>query len=163
MRRLPWLPLTTVVLSVLVVGLVVASAWLGVVSMQKKDDADQRAKALQAARQMGVNLMTLDHTTAQRDVDRIVAGTTGDLKNKLGTQAKQLLDQLAKTGAKSSVSEVDAAVVSMDGDSAEVIVSLNGTVTNAKVKQGAPRAYRYQMDLTRDGDRWLVSELEVVP
>ncbi|QXJ23664.1 hypothetical protein AGRA3207_004854 [Actinomadura graeca] len=163
MRRLPWTPVATVVLSVLVVGLIVASSWLGFVTLHKKDDADQRAKALQSARQMGVNLLTLDNKTAQHDIDRIVAGTTGDLKNTLGSQTKSLLDQLAKTGAKSTVSEVDAAVVSIDGDSAEVMVSLNGTVTNAKVKEGAPRAYRYLMDLTRVGDRWLVSNLEVVP
>ncbi|TDD94517.1 hypothetical protein E1298_06725 [Actinomadura rubrisoli] len=143
--------------------LVAATGWLGVLTVNKKDDADRRAKAAQSARQMGVNLMTLDNATAQRDLDRIVAGTTGNLKNKLGTQSKVLLDQLAKTGAKSTVSDVEAAVVSIDGDSAEVMVSLNGTVTNAKVKDGAPRAYRYVMDLTRVQDRWLVSDMEMVP
>lgn len=151
------------VLSVLAVGAAVAVGVLGVQLMQKKGEQDQRARAVQSARQMGVNLMTLDHATAKRDLDRIVAGSTGDLKNKLGTQSKALLDQLAKTGAKSTVSQVDAALVSMDGDSAEVMVSLNGIVTNAKVKDGAPRAYRYLMDLTRTGDRWLVSEMEMVP
>ena len=74
-----------------------------------------------------------------------------------------LLDQLSKTQAKSVVDKVEAGVVSIDDDSAEVMVSLNGTVTNPKVKEGAPRAYRYLMDLTRVGDRWLVSEREVVP
>ncbi|MFD0685651.1 hypothetical protein [Actinomadura fibrosa] len=163
MRRPSWTSVLLVGLSVLVVGLAVATGWLGVVTAQKKDDADQRAKAAQAARQMGVNLMTLDSANAQRDIDRIVAGTTGNLKNKLGTQTKVLLDQLAKTGAKSSVSQVEAGVVSIDDDSAEVMVSLNGTVTNAKVKDGAPRAYRYVMDLTRVKNRWLVSDMEMVP
>ncbi|WP_131735764.1 hypothetical protein [Actinomadura roseirufa] len=163
MRRVPWGNAVTIGLSVLVAGLLVATGWLGVVTMQKKAHADEQAKAVQAARQMGVNLMTLDNATAQRDIDRIVAGTTGELKNTLGAQAKTLLNQLAKTGAKSTVSEVDAAVVSMDDDSAEVMVSLNGTVTNAKVKDGAPRAYRYLMGLSRVHDRWLVSTLEMVP
>ncbi|WP_030173356.1 hypothetical protein [Spirillospora albida] len=152
-----------IALSVLAIGAAVAVGVLGVQLMQKRGEQDQRERAVQSARQMGVNLMTLDHATAKRDLDRIVAGSTGDLKNKLGTQSKALLDQLAKTGAKSTVSQVDAALVSMDGDSAEVMVSLNGIVTNAKVKDGAPRAYRYLMDLTRTGDRWLVSEMEMVP
>jgi len=163
MRRVAWTAVAATGLSVLVVALAVAAGWLGVVTMQKEDHADQRTKATQSARQMGVNLMTLDNATAQRDLDRIVAGTTGNLKNKLASQSKVLLDQLAKTGAKSTVSQVDAAVVSIDGDSAEVMVSLNGTVTNAKVKDGAPRAYRYLMDLTRVHDRWLVSDMEMVP
>ncbi|MCP9952984.1 nuclear transport factor 2 family protein [Actinomadura madurae] len=73
------------------------------------------------------------------------------------------MDQVTKAKAKATVSDVDAALVSMDGDSAEVMVSLTGTVTNDKVKNGTPQGYRYQMELTRVDDRWLVSGLEVVP
>ncbi|NVI89591.1 hypothetical protein [Actinomadura sp. BRA 177] len=160
-RRLPLV--TAITLSVLVVGLAIASGWLGVVTLRNKGEADQRAKAIQSARQMGVNLMSLDASTAQRDLDRIVAGTTGDLKNKLASQSNAFMQQVTKAKAKSTVSDVEAALVSMDDDSAEVMVSLNGTVTNDKVKNGTPQGYRYQMDLTRVDDRWLVSGLEVVP
>ncbi|SNS29880.1 Mce-associated membrane protein [Actinomadura meyerae] len=154
---------TAITLGVIVVGLAIASGWLGVVTLRNKDEADQRAKAVQSARQMGVNLMSLDAATAQRDLDRIVSGTTGDLKNKLASQSNAFMQQITKVKAKSTVNDVDAALVSMDGDSAEVMVSLNGTVTNDKVKNGTPQGYRYQMDLTRVDDRWLVSGLEVVP
>ncbi|NKZ02543.1 hypothetical protein HGB48_02025 [Actinomadura latina] len=154
---------TAITLSVIVVGLAIASGWLGVVTLRNKDEAGQRAKAIQSARQMGVNLMSLDASTAQRDMDRIVAGTTGDLKNKLASQSNAFMQQITKAKAKSTVSDVNAALVSMDGDSAEVMVSLNGTVTNDKVQNGTPQGYRYQMDLTRVDDRWLVSGLEVVP
>ncbi|MEV4671246.1 MULTISPECIES: hypothetical protein [Actinomadura] len=160
-RRLPMV--TAITLGVIVVGLAIASGWLGVVTLRNKDEADQRAKAIQSARQMGVNLMSLDAATAQRDLDRIVSGTTGDLKNKLASQSNAFMQQITKVKAKSTVNGVDAALVSMDGDSAEVMVSLNGTVTNDKVKNGTPQGYRYQMDLTRVDDRWLVSGLEVVP
>ncbi|KAB2351075.1 hypothetical protein F8566_06500 [Actinomadura rudentiformis] len=151
------------VLGVLVIGLAVAVAWVGVIVWQKKSDADQRAKAVQAARQTGVNLMTVDHASAQKDLDRILAGTTGDLKNQLATQSKVFIDSVTKAQTKSTVSQVDAAVVSIDGDSAEVMVSLNGMVTNPKVPGGVTRPYRYLMDLTKSGDRWLVSKLEMVP
>ncbi|WP_307796999.1 hypothetical protein [Actinomadura barringtoniae] len=154
---------TALVLGVLVIGLAVAVVWLGVVFYQKKDDADQRAKAMQAAKQMGVNLMTVDYNSAQKDLDRILSGATGDLKNQLGTQAKIFVDSVTKAQTKSTVDQVDAAVVSIDGDSAEVMVSLNGMVSNPKVPGGVKRPYRYLMDLTRSGDRWLVSKLEMVP
>jgi Mce-associated membrane protein len=158
------LPLTAaIVLGVVVAGLAIASGWLGVSSLRNKDEADQRAKAIQSARQMGVNLMSVDSSNAQRDLDRIVAGTTGDFKNKLAGQSKAFMDQVTKAKAKATVSDVDAALVSIDGDSAEVMVSLTGTVTNDKVKNGTPQGYRYQMELTRVDDRWLVSGLEVVP
>ena len=158
------LPLVTAItLGVIVVGLAIASGWLGVSALRNKDEVDQKAKAIQSARQMGVNLMSLDASTAQRDLDRIVAGTTGDLKNKLAGQSNAFMQQVTKAKAKSTVSDVEAALVSIDGDSAEVMVSLNGTVTNDKVKNGTPQGYRYQMDVTRVDDRWLVSGLEVVP
>jgi Mce-associated membrane protein len=160
-RRLPLV--TAITLSVIVVGLAIASGWLGVVTLRNKDEADQRAKAIQSARQMGVNLMTLDKATAQRDTDRIVDGATGEFKNTLAAQAKTVIDQLTKTGAKSTLTEINAAVVSIDGDSAEVMVSLDGIVTNPKVKDGVQRSYRYLMDLERVGDRWLVSDMEMVP
>ncbi|MCP9952983.1 Tar ligand binding domain-containing protein [Actinomadura madurae] len=68
------LPMTAaIVLGVVVVGLAIASGWLGVSSLRNKDEADQRAKAIQSARQMGVNLMSVDSANAQRDLDRIVA------------------------------------------------------------------------------------------
>ncbi|MGI5323571.1 hypothetical protein [Actinomadura nitritigenes] len=162
MRRLSP-KIATVGLGVLVVALAVFTGVYSVRVYHGKDAADQRAKATQSARQMGVNLMTISSSSAQKDIDRIMAGATGDLKNKLGSQSKTLMDTLSQTQAKSTVDQVEAGVVSMDGDSAEVMVSLNGTVTNPKVKDGAPRAYRYLMELSRVGDRWLVANLEVVP
>ncbi|OLT25450.1 hypothetical protein BJF79_12825 [Actinomadura sp. CNU-125] len=152
-----------VVLSVLVAGLLAGTGWLGFQAWQNDGDADDWAQARQSARQMGVNLLTLDSKTGQQDLDRIVTGSTGDLKDELGSQSKVFLDQLNKTKAKSTVTDVEAAVVSIDGDSAEVMVSLNGTVTNEKVKNGVTRAYRYLMQMTKVDDRWLVSQLEMVP
>ena len=160
-RRLPLL--TAIVLTVGVVALAVTAGWLGVSTLHNKDEADQKAKALQSARQMGVNLLSLDAATAQRDLDRIVAGTTDELKNKLASQSNAFMQQITKFKAKSTVSDVDAALVTFDGDSAEAMVSLNGTVTNDKVKNGTPQGYRYQMDLRQVDGRWLVSGLEVVP
>ncbi|GAA1593114.1 hypothetical protein GCM10009678_89180 [Actinomadura kijaniata] len=162
MTRGRWSALN-VTLVALTVVLVVAVAVFGVLFYQDKDRADQRDKAVQSARQMGVNLMSVSHKTAQRDLDRIVAGATGELKNQFSTQSKKFLDQVTQAQATSTVSQVDAAYVSGDDDSAEVMVSLNGMVTNPKVTQGVPRPYRYLMDLTRTDDRWLVSKLEMVP
>ena len=152
-----------VVLSVAVAGLLAGTGWLGFRVWQNGGEADDWAQARQSARQMGVNLLTLDSKTGQQDLDRIVTGSTGDLKDELSSQSKVFLDQLNKTKAKSTVTDVEAAVVSIDDDSAEVMVSLNGTVTNEKVKNGVTRAYRYLMQMTKVDDRWLVSQLEMVP
>jgi Mce-associated membrane protein len=162
MRRL-WPQITMLGLALLVVALAAVTGVFGVRAYKGGDDGDQRAKAIQSARQMGVNLMSISSDSAQKDIDRIMSGATGEMKNKFGSQSKTLLDTLKQTQAKSTVGQVEAGVVSMDDDSAEVMVSLNATVTNPKVKDGAQRAYRYLMDLDRVGGRWLVARVEVVP
>ncbi|WP_018654823.1 hypothetical protein [Actinomadura flavalba] len=152
-----------VVLAVLAVALAGVAVWVGLAVHDRAEADEQRTKAAQTARQFGVNLNSLDHEQAQRDLDRILAVTTGGLKDTLASQSKTLLDQLAKTKAKSTVSEPIAAVVAMDGDSAEVMVSMNAVVTNDKVKNAAPRPWRCVMDLERKDGRWLVAKMELVP
>lgn len=152
-----------VVLSVAVAALLAGTGWLGFQVWQNDGDADDWAKARQSARQFSVNLMTLDSKSAQQNLDRIVAGTTGDLKDELGSQSNVWLKQVKDNKVESTVTEVEAAVVSIDGDSAEVMVSLNGTVANDKVKNGAVRTFRYLMQMSKVDDRWLVSQLEMVP
>jgi Mce-associated membrane protein len=152
---------TALGLGFLVIGLVVATVIFGVLVLQGNREEDQRAKAVQAARQLGVNLVTINHTTAQKDLDRIVAGTTGELKNQFGTQGKVIVDTATKAQTQSTLDRIDAAVVSMDGDSAEVMVSVNSVVAAPKTA-AQPRKQRFLMDVTKQGDRWLVSKLEMV-
>ena len=55
-----------------------------------------------------------------------------------------------------------AGVVSMDDDSARVIVVADSSVTNVNAPDPQPRHYRLPLDLVRSGDRWLTSDLEFV-
>ncbi|WP_157407859.1 hypothetical protein [Actinomadura atramentaria] len=155
----------TAILALVVAALALLSvvAVLGLRAREGSTKATRREHALQAARQLGVNLNTLDYQSGQKDVDRIIAGATGTLRDQLASQTKTLLDQLTKNKAKVTIGNPQAGVVSIDDDSAEVIVSMDYTVTNEKVKNAAARAWRAQMNLERHGDRWLVSDLELVP
>jgi Mce-associated membrane protein len=49
-----------------------------------------------------------------------------------------------------------------DPDSARVLVVADSTVTTAAGPSPQKRHYRLQLDLVRDGDRWLVSDLQFV-
>jgi Mce-associated membrane protein len=158
-----WARITVLVLGVVVIVLAVVASMLGVSVWRAKDRADQQARAEQSARQTAVNLASIDYRTVQQGIDRVLSGMTGEVKNQWATQAKTIADTATKNQATSSVQSVRAGVVSMDGDSAEVIVAVTAVTTSPKVKQGAPRYYRFSMDLTRSGDRWLVSKLGLVP
>ncbi|GLW65979.1 hypothetical protein Arub01_42230 [Actinomadura rubrobrunea] len=151
------------VLGVLAVGLAVAVGVFGYRYWKAEEEERQRAAAVQAARQTAVNLASLDYRDVQKGVDRVLAGMTGEVRNQWATQAKTIVDTATKAQTMSQVQQVRAGVVSMDGDSAEVIVAITATVTNPKVPQGSPRYYRFSMDMTRTDGRWLVSNLGLVP
>ena len=151
------------VLAAVVIGLGATASWLGVSVWHAGDAADQRAAAEQAARQTAINLVSIDYRNVQQGIQRVLSGMTGDIKDEWATQSKTIADTATKNQSTSSVQSVRAGLVSIDGDSAEVIVAVTAVTSSPKVKQGAPRYYRFTMDLTRTGDRWLVSKLGLVP
>lgn len=56
----------------------------------------------------------------------------------------------------------EAAVVSNDKDSAQVLVIMNAVVTNTASKEGVERRYRIKLDMVREKDKWLTADLQVV-
>jgi Mce-associated membrane protein len=149
---------TALVLGVIAVALAAVIGIYGYTQWWRAEDLkEQRAAATQAARQIGVNLASLDYRQVQKGIDRVLAGTTGNAKNQVATQAKAIADGATQNQAVFQVNQVRAGVISMDGDSADVMVSI--ITTNTKVKQGAQRYFRWEMGLTRVDDRWLVSRM----
>ncbi|MBC6461370.1 nuclear transport factor 2 family protein [Actinomadura sp. HBU206391] len=155
--------LVAAVLTIAVIGLAVAASSLGLSVWRARDAADREAGAEQAARQTAVNMVSIDYRNIQQGIDRVLGGMTGDIKNQWATQAKTISDTATKNQATSTVQSVRAGVVSIDGDSAEVIVAVTAVTSSPKVKQAAPRYYRFSMDLKRVDGRWLVSKLGLVP
>ncbi|MFC9971215.1 hypothetical protein ACFVH6_09995 [Spirillospora sp. NPDC127200] len=154
---------TAIVLGVVAAALAAAVGFFGFRLWEAKQQDDARAAAMQAAKQTGVNLASLDYRNVQKGIDQVLGGMTGDIKNQWATQAKIIADTATKTQSTSTVQNVRAGVVSIDGDSAEAIVAISATTTSPKVQNGAPRYYRFAMDLTRVDGRWLVSKLGLVP
>jgi Mce-associated membrane protein len=155
--------LAAAVLAIVVIVLAVTASWLGVSVWRERAAADHAAGAEQAARQTAVNMVSIDYRNVRQGVDRVISGMTGDIKDQWATQAKTIVDTATKNQATSTVQAVRAGVVSADGDSAEVIVAVTAVTSSPKVKQAAPRYYRFSMDLERVDGRWLVSRLGLVP
>jgi Mce-associated membrane protein len=146
-----------------IVALAVAAGVLGYQVLMAQRDQDRRAAALQSARQTAINMQTLDHRNLQKDLDRVTGGLTGNAKDQWATMAKTLSDSVTKTKTTTSVQTARAGVVSMDRDSAQVVVWVSAISTNSKVPQGASIPGRWEFELTRDGDRWLVSKIGLIP
>ena len=149
--------LAVLVLALLVTGGVLLPRW-----QEARAEDERRREVLRAATAEVVAFTTLDYRDIQPSVDRVLEGATGDFKEQFEASRTQL-EQLSVDNE--SVSEgrvLKAGVVSMDEDSATVVVVADSQVTNKSTDEPQPRHYRLQLDLVLEGDRWLTSDLQFV-
>lgn len=150
---------------VLVVLVAVALAFtvrLVIVDHQVGADDDRRQAVLQAARQQALNFTTIGYKTVDRDIDRVIAGATGDFKASYQQNRKTIKETVTKNKSTSKGEVLDAGLVSIDSDSAVALVVADASVTNVAYKKPTLRNYRMQLDLAKVGDRWLVSDIQFV-
>lgn len=154
-RRRPVLPaFLAVVLCGLLTGVVLTA--LDARSADVREDA--RQAALQAARQEAVNLTTISHETAERDLARIIAAATGTLKTQFETQAKTFPGVLRREKSVSVGRVLAAGVKSQQGSTVDALVAVDATVRNtASGEAGVVKHYRMDMRLVLVGKTWLVS------
>ncbi|RJQ79686.1 hypothetical protein D5S17_09610 [Pseudonocardiaceae bacterium YIM PH 21723] len=130
--------------------------------LDSRADTARRLAVQQVTRQTLVNLTTVSQGTAKSDVDRLLNAATGEFRDQFGAQAalfQKVLEQ-AKVSSQGEVREVG--VVSLDEDNAVTLAAVTATVHNVDAPGGELRQYRMRVHLHRDGDRWLISDLEFV-
>lgn len=155
-RRAP-----TVLLLAVAVAAVVAVVVLGLEVRDGRRLDTERGAVLHAARQSALNLTSIDHRTAGRDIDRVLAGATGELAEQFEQEKDQLAQVLAGNRATSRGQVLGAGVVRLDGRSATVLVAVDATVTSNETAGQAARLQRYRMslELRRVGGRWLTERV----
>jgi Mce-associated membrane protein len=150
-------------LAMLCIGaLVAASGYMVWQHRAAQQEQQQTAEYVAAARQGVVTLMSLDHTKAQDDVQRIIDNTTGQFKEDFEAQ-RDAFAQVAKDSK--VVTEVTVNVVAvkeMTDTTAQVLVSATSRVTNAAGANQDPRPWRLMVDLVREGDQIKMSKVEFV-
>jgi Mce-associated membrane protein len=118
--------------------------------------------ALAAARQTAVNFVSVSASSVDRDLQRIVAGATGEFKDEFVRGQGQVRAAIVENKVESTGTVLRAGLVSGDRRSAVVLVAVDATVKNVKAPDGRPSHYRIQVDVTRTGGAWLVSRLQFV-
>lgn len=119
-----------------------------------------RLQALNAARETAMNLATIDHEHARRDVDRVLSGATGDFRDQFTESAKSLVSVVQDTEVTTVGENADAAVESWDGDRGTVLVQVASTVTTVSAAQPQPRVWRLRMTMDRVGDGYKTAAVE---
>ena len=158
-RRTPSL---RVVLALVLVAGVVLAALLGHRALDQRSAAAERPAALAAARQIAVNLSTLDYQTFDRDTAPVTAAATGPFRSDFAGQAAQIKRIVLADKSVSTGQVAQAALVTSTATTARVLLALDASVTNTGTTTPAARHYRVQLDLAKVHGRWLASQLQFV-
>lgn len=133
------------------------------------EKADDRAVAVQsAATQVMKAFLDVDYRDMDPRVNKVLGLSTGTFKNQYQTAAADLKSQVqaARTVATGAVLRVG--IGDINNRTAVAYVAADSNVTNTSIEQekakgqaaNGRRYYRFQLTLTRVGDRWLLSDLQ---
>lgn len=158
---LRWAAATLVVL--LAGALITVSVLM--VMQHRSVEAKQRqaAEYTAAAKQSVVTLMSLDFTSVDEDVQRILDNSTGDFRKEFEAQAKDFATVAKESKVVTEATATAAAVESMTDHDAVVLVTASSTVSNTAGAQQEPRNWRLAVSLSRDGDQIKMSKVEFAP
>lgn len=151
---------TAVVLVVAAVALAITT----IVVNQGAGGRDQdRAQASDIARQAVQSLVTIDGADPQGNIDKLLAISTGEFRDQL-TRVSGTFSAILEQGAVKSAGTIGtAAVESIDGQKATVLVTANTNVRNSEIPNGTQRNYRMVVGLTKQDGAWRASSVEVSP
>jgi Mce-associated membrane protein len=130
-------------------------------SRQRANDSE-RSGAMKAARQLALDFTTYDYQSWDADSKRVLDDSTGQFKQEFQSGIDAVKTDVVTNKATSKGEVKEAAVVSNDKDSAQVLVIVNAVVTNTASADGTERRYRIKLDMVREKDHWLTADLQVV-
>ncbi|MCX2931613.1 hypothetical protein ORI20_15130 [Mycobacterium sp. CVI_P3] len=161
--RLPRLRTVAATLAVLLVAaLLSATGYMLWQHRQAEMERHRSAEFSAAARQGVVNLMSLDFNNAKESVQRVIDDSTGKFKANFQDGAEDLIKALQQAKIVTKVTVNDAAVESMDKDSATVLVAATSQRTgpDAPKEDQQPRVWRVVVSLQRDGEQLKMADIE---
>lgn len=147
--------------TVVIVVLLVAVGVLGFLLWQDHRRDELRRTAAEDATRLVVQLATYDHTDVDANLDAVVAEATPGFADRYSEVSEGLRELLSSGEGTSTGTVTHAAVESVDGDTAVVLVFLDQEVANVTVPDGRVDSSRMVVTVVRDGDRWLLDDAQL--
>ncbi len=122
--------------------------------------ADER-RFVEAASAGVTALLSVDHAHARADVQRMLDLSTGQFHDRLAATVDDFVKTAEKAKAVTKGSVNLAALDSVEGNRAVVLVSATSEVTNANGAHEDSRPFRVTVTVTRDGDAYKMSGADV--
>jgi len=148
--------------ALLLVASVAVTATLGRSAWLQQRQADDRAAALAAGRQIAVDFVTMGAASFDADTKRVLDASTGAFRTEYASTLAQLKPVVTANKTVSTVERAEASLVSGDSDSAKVIVGVVAPTANAATPKPEKKTYRLRLDLVKVADAWKVSTLDFV-
>lgn len=152
----------TILLSLVAVAATGLAVERGVAWRNAELREQTRVDVVEAAETEVLGLITISARTSDEDLEELIAGATASFQDDLRTQADRLRAEVVKNEVEATGEVVSSGVVSLDEQSASVIVAARGTVDNRSSASPEPRSYRLEVDLEQVDGEWLVSALRFV-
>ncbi|TDK96156.1 hypothetical protein EUA02_13710 [Mycobacterium paragordonae] len=167
MRGAVRLPGASMIAKVVAVLLILGFSGLSTYFMWEHHDAterDQKAAAFIAGAKKGVvNMTSLDFKKAKEDVQRVIDSSTGEFRDDFQQRAADFTKVVEQSKVVTEGTVNAAAIESMDGRTAQVLVSATSRVTNSAKAKDEPRAWRLRVTVTEEDGQYKMSKVEFVP
>jgi Mce-associated membrane protein len=121
------------------------------------------ANILAGARQGVVNLISMDFNKAKEDVQRVIDSSTGQFRDDFQARAKDFTTVVEQSKVVTQGTVNAAAVQSVNGDFALVLVAATSHITNAAGAKDEPRNWRLKVTVKNDGGQYKMSNVEFIP
>jgi Mce-associated membrane protein len=150
-------------LVVLLLSLWGTGGWLVARNHAASQLAEQRLAALSAAQKVATDLTSITGDNAQTQISALTQESTGSFREQISTYGSALEAVLRQARAGSTGTVSAAAIDRIDATTATALVAVSAKVSNSVLPTAQPVSYRMDIQLQRQGDRWLVSEVRFLP
>jgi Mce-associated membrane protein len=166
-RRRRWRPSTlaagATAVSVAIVAVAALAGWLGWQTLQAHDIQQHRDVVLQVGRQAAINLTSIDYTTVDADIQRVLDVSVGTFHDEFQTNAPAFANVVRQAQTKTHGSVTEAGVESIDGDTAQLLVTASVQTSSAGAPEQQPRIWRMRITVAQTPGGAKVSNVGFVP
>ncbi|OBJ66720.1 hypothetical protein [Mycobacterium asiaticum] len=150
--------------AVLVICAFIGTSGYFVWQHHQANEREEKAAAFIAGAKKGVvNMTSLDFKKAKDDVQRVIDSSTGEFRDDFQQRAADFTKVVEQSKVVTEGTVNAAAVESMDGRSALVLVSATSRVTNSTGAKEEPRTWRLRVTVTEEDGQYKMSKVEFVP
>jgi len=144
------------------VAILAAGGWVGLRYYQGVQLEQARRQAISSVHNYLVAMSSFDYQHLDANHATIVAGSTPEFAHKYDDMVKALRDIVVSSKGVATATADHIAVEHLDDHSATVLGFVDQHVTNITAPQGSDQKYRMVVSLTRNGDQWLVTDVQTV-